>query len=186
MTKVRKCRSCGCEIAGHRKVSLIQAISHLSSFSLSCLCVRISGVFQDAETLSIHQNSTFNLTIVLSFGFRAEKSEVLSEDLLVLDKRVELIRQVCHNTQKTLSACVQGKGTDVEKRLVSTLSFRVILFSFEQEKAQVEVWIHSHVLAFGSENNLRITKNVAAWCRFRNTFRKHCVCKNRKRTYCCL
>ncbi len=58
-----------------------------------------------------------------SCSCRAEKSEVLSEDLLLLEKRVDLIRQVCHNTQKSLSACIQGKGTDVEKRLVSCVSF---------------------------------------------------------------
>ena len=51
--------------------------------------------------------------------FRAEKSEVLSEDVLLLEKRVDLIKQVCHNTQKALSACIQGKGNDVEKRLVN-------------------------------------------------------------------
>uniref|UniRef100_A0A8C4SBK6 Rho GTPase-activating protein 17 n=1 Tax=Erpetoichthys calabaricus TaxID=27687 RepID=A0A8C4SBK6_ERPCA len=48
---------------------------------------------------------------------RAEKTEVLSEDLLVIEKRLETIRVVCHNTQKRLAACLQGQiGTDADRR----------------------------------------------------------------------
>uniref|UniRef100_A0A8C7FQA1 Rho GTPase activating protein 44 n=2 Tax=Oncorhynchus TaxID=8016 RepID=A0A8C7FQA1_ONCKI len=48
---------------------------------------------------------------------RAEKTEVLSEDLLQVEKRLELVKQVSHSTHKKLTACLQGQqGVDVEKR----------------------------------------------------------------------
>uniref|UniRef100_A0A671Z0D7 Rho GTPase-activating protein 44 n=1 Tax=Sparus aurata TaxID=8175 RepID=A0A671Z0D7_SPAAU len=48
---------------------------------------------------------------------RAEKTEVLSEDLLQVEKRLDLVKQVSHSTHKKLTACLQGQqGTDVEKR----------------------------------------------------------------------
>uniref|UniRef100_A0A4W6G066 Rho GTPase-activating protein 44 n=1 Tax=Lates calcarifer TaxID=8187 RepID=A0A4W6G066_LATCA len=48
---------------------------------------------------------------------RAEKTEVLSEDLLQVEKRLDLVKQVTHSTHKKLTACLQGQqGTDVEKR----------------------------------------------------------------------
>ncbi|KAM4531126.1 rho GTPase-activating protein 17b isoform 1-T1 [Odontesthes bonariensis] len=48
---------------------------------------------------------------------RAEKTEVLSDDLLQIEKRMELVRSVSHNTQKRLVFCLQGQlGTDTEKR----------------------------------------------------------------------
>uniref|UniRef100_A0A7N8WZN6 Rho GTPase activating protein 17b n=1 Tax=Mastacembelus armatus TaxID=205130 RepID=A0A7N8WZN6_9TELE len=48
---------------------------------------------------------------------RAEKTEVLSEDLLQIERRLELVRLVSHNTHKRLVACLQGHlGTDTEKR----------------------------------------------------------------------
>uniref|UniRef100_A0A665VXB4 Rho GTPase-activating protein 44 n=1 Tax=Echeneis naucrates TaxID=173247 RepID=A0A665VXB4_ECHNA len=40
---------------------------------------------------------------------RAEKTEVLSEDLLQVEKRLELVKQVSHSTHKKLSACLQGQ-----------------------------------------------------------------------------
>uniref|UniRef100_A0A672J1V3 BAR domain-containing protein n=1 Tax=Salarias fasciatus TaxID=181472 RepID=A0A672J1V3_SALFA len=48
---------------------------------------------------------------------RAEKTEVLSEDLLQVEKRLDLVKQVTHSTHKKLTACLQGQqGTDIEKR----------------------------------------------------------------------
>ncbi len=48
---------------------------------------------------------------------------MLSEDLLQLEKRVDVIKQVCHNTHKKLGGCLLGQGTDVEKRLVRCSPF---------------------------------------------------------------
>lgn len=48
---------------------------------------------------------------------RAEKTEVLSDDLLQIEKRMELVRLVSHNAHKRLVSCMQGQlGTDSEKR----------------------------------------------------------------------
>ncbi|XP_074900038.1 rho GTPase-activating protein 44 [Buteo buteo] len=48
---------------------------------------------------------------------RAEKTEVLSEDLLQVEKRLELVKQVSHSTHKKLTACLQGQqGVDADKR----------------------------------------------------------------------
>ncbi|XP_041434479.1 rho GTPase-activating protein 44 isoform X9 [Xenopus laevis] len=48
---------------------------------------------------------------------RAEKTEVLSDDLLQVEKRLELVKQVTHSTHKKLMACLQGQqGTDTDKR----------------------------------------------------------------------
>ncbi|XP_071617544.1 rho GTPase-activating protein 17 isoform X7 [Heliangelus exortis] len=48
---------------------------------------------------------------------RAEKTEVLSEDLLQIERRLDTVRSVCHLAQKRLIACFQGQyGTDPEKR----------------------------------------------------------------------
>uniref|UniRef100_A0A8C5R8G4 Rho GTPase-activating protein 44 n=1 Tax=Leptobrachium leishanense TaxID=445787 RepID=A0A8C5R8G4_9ANUR len=48
---------------------------------------------------------------------RAEKTEVLSEDLLQVEKRLELVKQVTHSTHKKLTACLQGQqGPDTDKR----------------------------------------------------------------------
>ncbi|XP_033115007.1 rho GTPase-activating protein 17-like isoform X2 [Anneissia japonica] len=48
---------------------------------------------------------------------RAEKTEVLNQDLQQCEKRVEQIKHACQNTSKKLSACQQSQGTDVEKRM---------------------------------------------------------------------
>uniref|UniRef100_A0A665VWM6 Rho GTPase-activating protein 44 n=1 Tax=Echeneis naucrates TaxID=173247 RepID=A0A665VWM6_ECHNA len=54
---------------------------------------------------------------------RAEKTEVLSEDLLQVEKRLELVKQVSHSTHKKLSACLQGQqGVDVDKKSVRSPS----------------------------------------------------------------
>ncbi|XP_041851911.1 rho GTPase-activating protein 17b isoform X2 [Melanotaenia boesemani] len=48
---------------------------------------------------------------------RAEKTEVLSDDLLQIERRMELVRMASHNTHKRLVSCLQGQpGTDTEKR----------------------------------------------------------------------
>lgn len=43
--------------------------------------------------------------------FRAEKSEVLNEDLVLLEKRVSKIKTVCQNTIKKLTACLPLSAT---------------------------------------------------------------------------
>ncbi|XP_034049509.1 rho GTPase-activating protein 17a isoform X2 [Thalassophryne amazonica] len=48
---------------------------------------------------------------------RAEKTEVLSDDLLQIERRMELVRVVSHNTHKRMVSCLQGHiGADTEKR----------------------------------------------------------------------
>ncbi|XP_008256121.1 rho GTPase-activating protein 17 isoform X4 [Oryctolagus cuniculus] len=48
---------------------------------------------------------------------RAEKTEVLSEDLLQIERRLDTVRSMCHHSHKRLMACFQGQhGTDVERR----------------------------------------------------------------------
>ncbi|KAM9424570.1 rho GTPase-activating protein 17a isoform 2-T2 [Pholidichthys leucotaenia] len=48
---------------------------------------------------------------------RAEKTEVLSDDLLQIERRMELVRVVSHNMHKRMVSCLQGHiGADAEKR----------------------------------------------------------------------
>ncbi|XP_062388129.1 rho GTPase-activating protein 17b isoform X3 [Sardina pilchardus] len=48
---------------------------------------------------------------------RAEKTEVLSDDLLQIERRMEAVRSVSHNVHKKMLACLQGQvGADVDKR----------------------------------------------------------------------
>ncbi|XP_033840521.1 rho GTPase-activating protein 17a isoform X2 [Periophthalmus magnuspinnatus] len=48
---------------------------------------------------------------------RAEKTEVLSDDLLQIERRMELVRVVSHNTHKRMVSCLQGHiGAEAEKR----------------------------------------------------------------------
>ncbi|XP_030646688.1 rho GTPase-activating protein 17b [Chanos chanos] len=48
---------------------------------------------------------------------RAEKTEVLSDDLLQIERRMEVVRLVSHNALKRMTTCLQGHvGTDVDKR----------------------------------------------------------------------
>ncbi|XP_069785077.1 rho GTPase-activating protein 17a isoform X5 [Narcine bancroftii] len=48
---------------------------------------------------------------------RAEKTEVLSDDLLQIEKRMDTIRVISHNIHKRLAACLQvQQGTDVDRR----------------------------------------------------------------------
>ncbi|XP_016141025.1 rho GTPase-activating protein 44-like [Sinocyclocheilus grahami] len=64
---------------------------------------------------------------------RAEKTEVLSEDLQQVEKRLELVKQVSHSTHKKLTACLQGQqGVDVDKRSVRSPSKKLPLTSLAQ------------------------------------------------------
>ncbi|XP_076853376.1 rho GTPase-activating protein 17b isoform X2 [Brachyhypopomus gauderio] len=48
---------------------------------------------------------------------RAEKTEVLSDDILQIERRMELVRMVLHSANKKMVACLQGHvGSDVDKR----------------------------------------------------------------------
>ncbi|XP_072549786.1 rho GTPase-activating protein 17b isoform X5 [Salminus brasiliensis] len=48
---------------------------------------------------------------------RAEKTEVFSDDLLQIERRMETVRLVSHNVHKKMVTCLQGHvGTDVDKR----------------------------------------------------------------------
>ncbi|MED6244382.1 hypothetical protein ATANTOWER_007752 [Ataeniobius toweri] len=50
-------------------------------------------------------------------ALRAEKTEVLSDDLLQIERRMELVRVVSHNTHKKMVSCLQGHiGAEAEKR----------------------------------------------------------------------
>lgn len=67
--------------------------------------------------------------------FRAEKSDVLTEDMVVAEKRVELIRQACQNTTKKVALCLQGIGLDhatLEKRQVrsSFIPYYLVYLAF--------------------------------------------------------
>ncbi|KAM9745160.1 rho GTPase-activating protein 44 isoform 3-T3 [Menidia menidia] len=59
---------------------------------------------------------------------RAEKTEVLSDDLLQVEKRLDLVKQVTHSTHKKLTACLQGQqATDTEKKSVKSPSKKLPL-----------------------------------------------------------
>ncbi|KAK1881600.1 Rho GTPase-activating protein 44 [Dissostichus eleginoides] len=80
----------------------------------------------------------------------AEKTEVLSDDLLQVEKRLELVKQVSHSTHKKLTACLQGQqGVEVEKKSVrkmlklcgetqENLAHELILFELTIERDVVE------------------------------------------------
>lgn len=64
---------------------------------------------------------------------RAEKTEVLSEDLLQVEKRLELVKQVSHSTHKKLTACLQGQqGVDLDKKSVRSPSKKLPLTTLAQ------------------------------------------------------
>ncbi|XP_068438933.1 rho GTPase-activating protein 44-like isoform X5 [Clinocottus analis] len=64
---------------------------------------------------------------------RAEKTEVLSDDLLQVEKRLELVKQVSHSTHKKLTACLQGQqGLDVDKKSVRSPSKKLPLTTLAQ------------------------------------------------------
>ncbi|KAI4900937.1 hypothetical protein NFI96_015563, partial [Prochilodus magdalenae] len=62
-----------------------------------------------------------------------EKTEVLSDDLLQVEKRLELVKQVSHSTHKKLTACLQGQqGLEVDKRSVRSPSKKLPLTTLAQ------------------------------------------------------
>ncbi|XP_063042424.1 rho GTPase-activating protein 44 isoform X2 [Engraulis encrasicolus] len=64
---------------------------------------------------------------------RAEKTEVLSEDLLQVEKRLDLVKQVSHSTHKKLTACLQGQqGADGEKKSVKSPAKKLPLTTLAQ------------------------------------------------------
>ncbi|XP_077406865.1 rho GTPase-activating protein 44 isoform X6 [Vanacampus margaritifer] len=64
---------------------------------------------------------------------RAEKTEVLSEDLLQAEKRLELVKQVSHSTHKKLAACLQGQqNVEVDKKSVRSPSKKLPLATLAQ------------------------------------------------------
>ncbi|XP_061887863.1 rho GTPase-activating protein 44-like isoform X5 [Entelurus aequoreus] len=64
---------------------------------------------------------------------RAEKTEVLSEDLLQAEKRLDLVKQVCHSTHKRLAACLQSQqGVDLDKKSVRSPSKKLPLATLAQ------------------------------------------------------
>ena len=79
------------------------------------------------KTLLFSQHIALCLTsyelIIFKYKFtffcRAEKTEVLSEDLVHLEKKVENIKQAFQSTTKKIASTLPGSGTDVDKRLVS-------------------------------------------------------------------
>ncbi|XP_055751236.1 rho GTPase-activating protein 44-like isoform X5 [Salvelinus fontinalis] len=60
---------------------------------------------------------------------RAEKTEVLSDDLLQVEKRLDLVKQVTHSTHKKLTACLQGQqgAEEREKKSVKSPSKKLPL-----------------------------------------------------------
>ncbi|XP_061733189.1 rho GTPase-activating protein 44-like isoform X5 [Nerophis ophidion] len=63
----------------------------------------------------------------------AEKTEVLSEDLLQAEKRLELVKQVSHSTHKRLAACLQSQqGVEVDKKSVRSPSKKLPLATLAQ------------------------------------------------------
>ncbi|XP_076121603.1 rho GTPase-activating protein 44 isoform X3 [Alosa pseudoharengus] len=64
---------------------------------------------------------------------RAEKTEVLSDDLLQVEKRLDLVKQVSHSTHKKLNACLQGQqGADGEKKSVKSPAKKLPLTTLAQ------------------------------------------------------
>lgn len=50
---------------------------------------------------------------------RAEKTEILTDDLQQVEKTVDKIKHACQTTNKRLAASMQGSGMDFEKRLAA-------------------------------------------------------------------
>ena len=69
--------------------------------------------------------------LFLHFVFRAEKSEVLTEDQQGNEKRVDIVRQVSHNLIKKITALLEAPpGTDPEKRLVNNHFYSICSVPF--------------------------------------------------------
>ncbi|XP_055043257.2 rho GTPase-activating protein 44 isoform X10 [Misgurnus anguillicaudatus] len=64
---------------------------------------------------------------------RAEKTEVLSDDLLQVEKRLDLVKQVSHSTHKKLTACLQGQqSADIDKKSVKSPAKKLPLTTLAQ------------------------------------------------------
>ncbi|XP_027466773.1 rho GTPase-activating protein 17 isoform X5 [Zalophus californianus] len=69
---------------------------------------------------------------------RAEKTEVLSEDLLQIERRLDTVRSVCHHSHKRLMACFQGQhGTDAERRY-KKLPLTALAQNMQEASTQLE------------------------------------------------
>ncbi|XP_070269743.1 rho GTPase-activating protein 17 isoform X4 [Myotis yumanensis] len=69
---------------------------------------------------------------------RAEKTEVLSEDLLQIERRLDAVRSMCHHSHKRLTACFQGQhGTDADKRH-KKLPLTALAQNMQEASAQLE------------------------------------------------
>ncbi|KAM9583946.1 rho GTPase-activating protein 17 isoform 4-T4 [Trichechus inunguis] len=69
---------------------------------------------------------------------RAEKTEVLSEDLLQIERRLDVVRSMCHQSHKRLTGCFQGQhGTDAERRH-KKLPLTALAQSMQEASAQLE------------------------------------------------
>ena len=56
------------------------------------------------------------------YFFRAGKTEALSDDLIIAEKRIEFLSKTCQNISKKISSTLLGLGQDAsarEKRIVS-------------------------------------------------------------------
>lgn len=51
--------------------------------------------------------------------FRAEKTEVLTDELQILDKHVEFIRDTCQVADKKVRNLLRTEGPDSDKKIVS-------------------------------------------------------------------
>ncbi|EPY83626.1 rho GTPase-activating protein 44 [Camelus ferus] len=72
---------------------------------------------QSCETKILPRIRTSECAFCPVIATGAEKTEVLSEDLLQVEKRLELVKQVSHSTHKKLTACLQGQqGAEADKR----------------------------------------------------------------------
>ncbi|KAL3877621.1 hypothetical protein ACJMK2_035307 [Sinanodonta woodiana] len=77
---------------------------------------------------------------------RAEKSEVLSDDLILVEKQVDQIKNVTTTTVKKIASTLQGTGPDVEKRLMFrlcgdcqySLALKQLEYEIEVEKNVIE------------------------------------------------
>ncbi|XP_039696102.1 rho GTPase-activating protein 17 [Pteropus medius] len=69
---------------------------------------------------------------------RAEKTEVLSEDLLQIERRLDAVRGMCHQSHKRLMACFQGQhGTDADRRH-KKLPLTALAQNMQEASAQLE------------------------------------------------
>ncbi|XP_071964877.1 rho GTPase-activating protein 17-like isoform X2 [Antedon mediterranea] len=82
---------------------------------------------------------------------RAEKTEVLNEDLQHCEKRVDQIKHACQNTTKKLSACLQSQGMDVEKRMKKLPHFALAQTMEESGKELGENSIFGNMLVQASD-----------------------------------